>query len=546
LKLPEFKGFKLLNYLKNIQGIKPVMVSLEKIADNNQTLTQLKCPNQFVLGPGYLDCMMNWKQIQVKSDLYLMVHPGLDVCRAEDYQKSLILIGYILDSKRPAADNFQILSELLSMYHRFDDFYEKTYCFGGRWIIIANDDNGSYLFNDAAGHRQVFYTKAKSGPGLWCASQPRLLAEITSCKMSSDAVQFINTYKFRQTPEFRWPGYGSPYLRILHLLPNHYLNLDTGTIKRYWPVRTMVPTPLIQAVEMASRTLSGLIEAAANRFELVVSLTAGLDSRTVLAASRKIVANNPVMTVRQIDKPEDHADVLVASKLASLLGLQHDVIQSSLIIDDEFLHCFKQNTAIPHFIYAPDAQAIYNWYQRKKVVVTGSISEIGRLSFREQLGKPESEPIDAYDLVKLQKMERHAYAVNAFNDWLSGIGKVHNIPLLDLFEWEQGHGNWLAMCHLEFDIAWKDIFAPFNCRDLLTLLLSVDRRYRKPPDYTLYREIIKFLWPDLLKIPINPHENHKNENHKKKIIALLKANIPYPLKKQFKRFFGRLPTVSEI
>jgi hypothetical protein len=50
----------------------------------------------------------------------------------------------------------------------------------------------------------------------------------------------------------------------------------------------------------------------------------------------------------------------------------------------------------------------------------------------------------------------------------------------------------------------------------------------------------------LLKIPINPHENHKNGNHKKKIIAMLKANIPYPLKKTFKRFIGRLPTVNEI
>ncbi len=509
------------------------MMPVKQTDRSDKDLTLLQYPNQFVLGDRYLGCLNHWKKVQVGKDLCLMVHPGLEVCRVGDDQKSLVLIGYILDSQRPDAGNETIVTELLAKLHRFDDFYEKTNAFGGRWIMIVNDGSNCYLFNDAAGHRQVFYTMADHGHGLWCASQPRMLAEVAGCQISREARHFIDSYEFRKNAEYRWPGYGSPYDEITHLLPNHYLNLGTGIRKRYWPSRSLKRTPLEQAVETASKMLKGFMESAAHRFDLAVSLTAGLDSRVILAASRKVVANSPVMTVRQIDKPQDYADVTVASQVAAMIGLKHDVIPSSLIIDDDFLHCFKQNTALPHYIYAPDAHAIYNCYRRNRVAVTGSISEIGRLSFRSQLGKPESEPIDAYDLARLQNMGRQPYAVKEFDKWLSGLGNIHNIPLLDLFEWEQGHGNWLAMCHMEFDIAWKDLLAPFNCRDLLTLLLSVDSSHRNSPEYTLFKKIIGTLWPELLRIPINPQKIHRKNK-----IAALKSKIPQPIKNSVKRFLG--------
>lgn len=510
------------------------MIRVDPIADGSSDLTEQLYPNQFIMGPAFLNGLSRWKKIRVNENLFLTAHPNLDVLSVNNHDKSLFLIGYILDGRRPASDNEQILSDLLGGFDRFDGFYEKTYCYGGRWVMLALDGDNAYLFNDAAGHRQVFYTAADAGPGPWCASQPRLLADVIGCSISQAAGEFIDSYEFRKNVEYRWPGHGSPYTEIMHLLPNHYLDLGSGASKRYWPARPLTQTTLEHAVEVVSSTLKGLVEAAACRFELAVSLTAGLDSRAVLAASRNVVADNPVMTVRQIDKPEDHADIDVAARLALELGFHHDVIHSSLIISDEFLRCFKQNTALPHYIYAPDAHAIGKYYQHKRVAVTGSISEIGRLSFRAQLGKPESEPIDAYDLSRLQKMGKQPYAVNAFDAWLAGTGNTYNIPILDLFEWEQGHGNWLAMCHMEFDIAWKDIFAPFNCRDLLTTLLSVDSRYRKKPDNTLYRAMINSLWPEILDVPINPHDNHK-----RKLTAVLRSGIPYPIKKSIKRFLGR-------
>jgi hypothetical protein len=36
----------------------------------------------------------------------------------------------------------------------------------------------------------------------------------------------------------------------------------------------------------------------------------------------------------------------------------------------------------------------------------------------------------------------------AYEDWLEGLGDMYGSKLLDLFEWEQGPGNWLAMTQL--------------------------------------------------------------------------------------------------
>ena len=106
----------------------------------------------------------------------------------------------------------------------------------------------------------------------------------------------------------------------------------------------------------------------------------------------------------------------------------------------------------------------------------------------------------------LTRMGNHPFAVNHFNKWLGGIGDIYNVDILDLFYWEQRAGNWLAMCQLEFDIAWKDIFTPYNCRLLLIDMLSVDDIYRRPPQHELYKKMILTLWPEVLAEPINPHK----------------------------------------
>jgi hypothetical protein len=489
------------------------------------------CRNQFIFGPRPVRRFADWRHVKVTEGYQLSTHPDLAVTQTEVDGVALTLIGFMLDPLHPERTDSEILRGVGERLVQQQGIVDATAELGGRWILIIVTPERREMMTDAVGHRQIFYTLGAAGEPLWCASQPRMLAELTGRQMDSEAIDFINAYAFRKNPEYRWPGARSPYAGIAHLLPNHRLDLETGRCRRYWPDRVLPQLELGAAVHEAATLLKGSLDAAAHRFDLAVSLTAGLDSRVVCAAARQAVRSAPLMTVRQIDKASDHIDVTLAAQMARELGLTHHIASSSLVIDDDFLHAFKQNTALPHYIYAPDAQAISNLYQQRRVVATGSMSEIGRLSFRTALHKPETEPISAEDLARLQKMGNHPYAVEAFQQWLDAVGALHNLPLLDLFEWEQGHGNWLAMCHLEFDIAWRDLFTPFNCRSLLITLLGVHRRHRDKPDYHLYREIIHHLWPELLNFPINPGGPKPRANPWRQV----KAKVPYRWKQRLKK-----------
>ncbi|HPF94510.1 MAG TPA: hypothetical protein PLV65_11240, partial [Tenuifilaceae bacterium] len=51
--------------------------------------------------------------------------------------------------------------------------------------------------------------------------------------------------------------------------------------------------------------------------------------------------------------------------------------------------------------------------------------------------------------------------------------------------------------------------SPFNSRQLLTLLLSTNRKHRDSFNNVLYNRIIELLAPNATSIPINPSKKHK-------------------------------------
>jgi hypothetical protein len=492
--------------------------------------------NQFILGPGYAEprCFAHWKRLKLHSSAYLTVHPELNVSSFQKDGKSVTLLGYIIDPGHPGDTDLDILKRLMDTFSDSVSVRQHTYGMGGRWILILDNGRSLKLFNDAAGLRQVFFTRDFEAGGVWCATQPAVLAGLLHRRITTQAEDYINSYEFRHNPEFRWPGDGSPFEEIHHLLPNHWLDLTTGEVRRYFPDGVLEELSLDTAVDRIGGQLRAILIAAAHRFKLAVSLTAGLDSRMILSAARPIKNEIAVMTVRQIDKPDDHMDVTVAARLLAENGLQHDLVSSSLILEDKFHTIFHSNAKPAHYIYLPDAFAIYQRYRLGRVAVTGSVSEIGRLSFRNQLGKPETQKISAHDLARLQKMGRHPYAIRSFERWLGSQRKATGIPLLDLFEWEQGHGNWLAMCQSEFDIAWKEILSPFNSRQILTSMLSVPAVYRRGPADKLFLRIIENLWPELLEVPINP-----GEKVKRRPIQKIKSAVPYPVKEYIKNILKK-------
>jgi hypothetical protein len=288
-------------------------------------------------------------------------------------------------------------------------------------------------------------------------------------------------------------------------VPNHWLDLKTGRSHRYWPLAPLEALTPDAAIDRLGTLMSGQIRAAATRFDLAFAFTAGLDSRLVLAAARDVADRLSIMTVRQGKMPDHHADIEIPARLLKRLGLPYEVVRATSTMTPEFSMHFKRNVYLAHDHYGHDAEAIINHYGRTKAVITGSAAEVGRCPFRSKLPHADHVRFTPELLAWLEYSSTHPFLVSHFREWLMDAGQQKHVKLLDLFEWEQDYGSWLAMTSLEFDCAWRENFTPYNCRQVLATLLGVAEQFRKPPDYLLFRSAIQKAWPELLLEPINPH-----------------------------------------
>lgn len=459
---------------------------------------------QFLLGPRFAEHLVHWQRVPIAGGFKLTLHPSLACTQMADAGRELTLIGNILDPHAPEAGNAEILRALHSRYRNRDDLVDATTDYGGRWLLFAADGRESFLFHDALGLRQVFYTDPARTGELWAMSQPGIAAEALALAPDEQALDYIDTETYRRTHEYRWPGTASTFAGLRHLPPNHWLDLATGASRRYWPSRPLDTFTLETAVERLLVLVPGLVRAAAARFDLALSLTAGVDSRLVLAAARDVIDRLRVVTVRQGRLPDGHPDVEIPARLLARLGLPHDVIRATSSMTPEFSLYFKHNVYRAHDHYGHDAEAILQRYGRTRAVLTGSGAEVGRRPFRTKLPHADHVRLTPATLAWLEYGSTHPFLVRHFEEWLADAGRQEHVKLLDLFEWEQDYGNWLAMTQLEFDVAWRDIVTPYNCRAVLATFLGTPERCRGP-DALLWREFIGRAWPELLSEPINPH-----------------------------------------
>ena len=122
------------------------------------------------------------------------------------------------------------------------------------------------------------------------------------------------------------------------------------------------------------------------------------------------------------------------------------------------------------------------------------------------------------------------YAVRHYEEWLNNGKKIflkNGYRILDMLYWEENSANWVAKSKTEYRALGLDVFSPFNSRELIVTLLSVDKKYRRKHNPILYKHIILNLWPDVLQVPVNP-------DARRIIMKITKKMGVYPLLKNIK------------
>jgi hypothetical protein len=460
---------------------------------------------QFVLGPQPVERLASWNQYAIGPALHLSAHPALNVTQARGDGLSITLLGYILDPDAPDLDDAGIVGRMALAARPGISPIALTERFGGRWLLIIEEPDDIRIFADPAGLRQMFHTDAAATGALWAASEPGILAEILGLEISPEAREFMASDNYTRYHEHYWPCDTSPYHEIRRLSPNHELSVRTGAARRFWPDKGFTPSAPDEAAEVVGETLRGLITAMHARGPLAVNLTAGLDSRMVLAAARPVAGDVVFTTAKKPDALESDPDLVISGRLAATLGLQHRVINAASELREEFRELYFSSNLLAHEKWAFLAQAGFDAFNGEKIGVTGHVAEVARRYYIGIKSGLEGEETFTPELLAgATDLGKHAFVVRAMERWMDGLGDVYNYDARDVLCWENEYGSWLAQCQLEFLLVSKETLSPFNCRRVLKAALSVDPGLRGAPDYPFFRSVIARLWPECLDLPINP------------------------------------------
>jgi hypothetical protein len=461
---------------------------------------------QFALGPEWVD-LDGWTRWKFDERLLLTVHPDLALTHVEQGSKSAALLGYMIDPFDPEREARAILEKFLEKVRSLEDVTQEAMRMSGRFVMLVALREDRWLFHDAVALRQVCYSQA-SNDAIWCASQAETIAERLGSAKDPEVVDFAKLPGFQKgTTEFWLLNDKTPYQGIRNLLPNHFLDLRTGRAARFWPRNGSIPAlSITESIERCTPILQQTIEAASQRFDLRMGISAGNDSRKTLAASKKVKDRIYYFSHAPGADQGDVNDIRVPARLLPKLGIEHHRLGWSEM-DDEFRRLYEASATLARTKKGHIAYTLLKHFGPETTVMNSNIAEVSQCIY----WLPKSR-IDGRNLAIINGLP-HPWAIKELQAWIDGAKDAcdaSGMDILALFFLEQRMGRWCTMAFSEYDIA-HETFNPFNNRLLHSLMLGVAERHRRDRRWDVSIKHIKYMWPETLSEPINPQDRLRNK-----------------------------------
>jgi hypothetical protein len=463
----------------------------------NEEKLRLKFRRQYVLSPERIDSPFSCNIICLPNNYFLYTHIDLNVTEHNLSDVRLILLGDMFDFESPEKSNSDILHDIIAP--DFDIVVNNTARYTGRFILIFIIKDQIRLIHDLTATRKIYYYK--SDKGIWCSSQIHLLANLNQLEKTKDESKnnFYTSHVYRLL-NYSNIGNITAYDDIFQLLPNHYIDISTFQIARYWIKKPDENLTLNQTIQICATMLKGYINAISHRYNIMLPVTAGKDSRTLLAATKDICDKVYFYINKEYCLNEKSNDIYIPTQLFRKLNLDFHILDPYIEIDKDFEEVYYSNNPDASPYYLPH---IYNYYKNfpDKVNLPGNLVA----SCYDMYGKDDSN-FTAETLAKLNWVRDYNFAIEYYQSWLDGCKdfcKQHNLHLSLLFYWEERLANWGTQLHADKDIAQEDII-PYNSRLLNHYFLSVKPELIDRPYYLFFIKIMRLLWPEVLKVTINP------------------------------------------
>ncbi len=439
-------------------------------------------------------------RISTFNDLNVYSHPSLNITKANHGAVEVLILGYILDPLKPKRTDEEVALDLVEPPNTKESILKKTQLLSGRFVLIFKNDVDFILLGDTLSLRKVYY--GFIGEDTILTSSIKMFLDLygNELQISYLKEQYINTREFKKD-DSKWFGHESLDDRLNNLLPNHFLDIAKQKVQRRPIYHELINEK--DTLEYAAEVLKGSIQAINRRFHVLQALTAGWDSRVLLAASKEIKDDILYFIFDQSSPNERHPDIWVPRNLSAKLGFNFLAIKPGRL-KEEFLSKYRREHVYPKVQKnTKEIQHLfYNYSNLNAIRICGFGGEIVRC----RLGYTDRQ-IDVHMLRYFSGYSGKSEYVNqAIDSWLDDAreySRINNIPLLDLFFWEQITGNWGTLYSFEQDIAIEE-FCPYLNSNLLLSIMKIDPSKRSFMKSSFLRDLIEFLWAEVLSEPINP------------------------------------------
>ena len=458
---------------------------------NQFLITKQPCPPSF---PG--------KQIYL-ADYKLYYHPSLPLAVSENSDLKIVIAGNLYDYQNPKWGNQKIAESLLKENENFEQTLKATYKYSGEFILffLKKTEGELKVFSDATGQIELFFSILPKGEVV-AATSYRLVELTVPLKKdtSVEATEFFNSEAFKNKRTF--VGQDTFYENLKRLIANHYLDLKTGETVRFFPKEQKRKTTLKEAAGKSAVMLKGYVEAAANRHKLLIPVTAGWDSRVLLAASKEVTEKS-IYYVYHMENNTANYDIEIPQKLFQKLNIPFRVFEQKIPTPEEkekLIQNAESDILFPNYRVGQRIEEIHKKYPGY-LTLNGNISEIIRLHFDDVFF------LSPKKIAYIQNYPGLNYALTRYEKWFElnkNEFEKYGYSVLDMLYWEENCSNWVAKFKAEFRAYGFEIFSPFNSRELILTLYGLPKKYRRKQNPVVYKKMIEMLWPDVLQVPVNP------------------------------------------
>jgi len=433
--------------------------------------------------------LASWREYPV-GDRHLYVDPRVPVQLASSPGRRAWLVGDAFDPE--AAVYTDVLRHLLT-----GDLLERLDAVAGRFLLIVEEAGQLAIYHDAMGARSIFY-----GGGV-VASHAALVADALDAPLREWILPFITSRGYFKRDVKYLPGLETPFDGVRQLTPNTRLLLPQQKVERYWPRKPLQPSRRDQAVDALVQHLAGLrayLEQNGNA--PIVGLSAGRDSRGVLAAVKSLSPRLFTFVRSKDGTSSDSTDSSIARQLASRCGLEVEIVRvrapSPLdAVATPFASAFRRNTG---YVRGSNVAWIEHFAGQEAgapVFVRGSGGEVMRGFYRKMTHANVTGLANTYDVNAGSRYTRDAF--RAFLDVANWTREaLLDYELSDIFYWEHRMGIWGASSLAEADMAFRAV-PGYNSRNLFRTFMGLPQDLRASSD--IFTEGTLRLAPELSGVP---------------------------------------------